>query len=57
MGLEQKNKFFVAILEGPTAKSSLPVVAVNDPALVKLVIDYLAKRVGPREPQTQKRAQ
>ena len=49
------NRFFVAILEGPTAKSSLPVVAVNDPTLVRLVLEYLNKRVEPKE--TQKKGQ
>ena len=55
--MEQKTSFYVALLEGSTADSAMPVVAVNDPALVKLVIDYLTKRVEPREPKTQKRAQ
>jgi len=55
--MEQKTSFYVALLEGKTPDSAMPVVAVNDPALVRLVIDYLTKRVEPRDTQTQKRAQ
>ena len=49
-------KFYVALLEGGDVQSALPIVAVNDPTLVKLVIDYLNKRVEPRDPQTKQEA-
>ncbi len=47
-------RLFLAILEGVSPKDAVPVLASEDPDLIRMVADALASRLGAEQPSVRR---